>query len=59
MCDLCGEVVMVVPVALVVTMMILVRVVLEVLLLLLEEMVEEVTVAKIHFRTLYSDRFDS
>lgn len=50
---------MVVPVALVVTMMILVRVVLEVLLLLLEEMVEEVTVAKIHFRTLYSDRFDS
>lgn len=45
-------------VVLVVAMMVLVRVDLEVLLLL-EEMVEEVTVVKIHFRTPYSDRFES
>lgn len=52
MCDLYGEVVMVMMlVALLVAMMVLVRVVLEVLLLL-EGMVEEVTIVKIHFRTL-------
>lgn len=55
MCDLYREVVMV---AMVAAIMGLVRVVLEVSLLP-EEMVEEVTVVKIHFRMLYSDRFEN
>lgn len=59
MCDLYREVVMVaMMVALVMAVMGLVRVVLEVSLLP-EEMVEEVTVVKIHFRMLYSDRFEN
>lgn len=57
MCDLYRKVVMMLA-ALVVAVMGLVRVVLEVSLLL-EEMVEEVTVVKIRFRTLHSDRFES
>lgn len=56
-CDIYRKVVMMLA-ALVVAVMGLVRVVLEVSLLL-EEMVEEVTVVKIRFRTLHSDRFES